>query len=66
MGELVNLRRFKKQKARDDAAQQAASNRAEHGTTKAERKLKMAREEQSSRQLEGHKIETPSNQPDDS
>ncbi len=65
MGELVNLRRFKKQKARDVAAQQAASNRALHGRTKAERKLGQALEEQSSHLLEGHKIEAPSTQPDD-
>lgn len=37
MAEIVNLRRVKKQQARQDAAQQAAENRVRHGRTKAER-----------------------------
>lgn len=37
MGEIVNLRRVRKARARDDAAQRAAENRAFHGLNKAER-----------------------------
>lgn len=37
MAKVVNLNRFRKQKARDDAAQQAAENRVKFGRTKAEK-----------------------------
>ena len=37
MAEIVNLRRVKKQRERDDAAASAQQNRARHGRTKAER-----------------------------
>jgi hypothetical protein len=37
MGEIVNLKRARKAKARDDAAAEAAANRAKYGMTKAER-----------------------------
>lgn len=42
MGEVINLRRARKVKARASAATEAAANRALHGRTKAER----ARDEQ--------------------
>jgi len=34
MGEIVNLKRFKKRAARDASEQQAAANRAQFGRTK--------------------------------
>ena len=37
MTEIVNLRRVKKQRERDDAAASAKQNRVRHGRTKAER-----------------------------
>jgi hypothetical protein len=37
MAEIVNLRRVKKQRERDDAAASAKQNRVRHGRTKAER-----------------------------
>jgi hypothetical protein len=37
MGEIVNLRRVKKLRARDDAAQAAKENRIRHGRTAAEK-----------------------------
>ena len=37
MGEIVNLKRFKKRVARDASEQQAATNRAQFGRTKSER-----------------------------
>jgi hypothetical protein len=37
MTEIVNLNRFRKARARADAQEQAAANRAKHGRTKAER-----------------------------
>lgn len=38
MGEVVNLKRYKKRIARDQAAQDAQEKRARHGRTKAQRK----------------------------
>ena len=35
MGEIVNLRRAKKRRERDDAAAEAQQNRIRHGRTKA-------------------------------
>ena len=37
MGELVNLRRVKKERARAEKAREAEANRAKFGQTKAER-----------------------------
>jgi hypothetical protein len=37
MAEIVNLRRVKKQRARAEAADLAAENRARHGRTKVEK-----------------------------
>ncbi|MBN9551818.1 MAG: DUF4169 family protein, partial [Alphaproteobacteria bacterium] len=37
MGEVVNLRQARKQKARTEKERQAGENRALHGRTKAER-----------------------------
>ena len=37
MGDLVNLKKFKKRAAREQSAQQAAANRARFGRTRAER-----------------------------
>ncbi len=39
MGDLINLNRFKKRIARDEAAKQADANRAVFGRTKSERTL---------------------------
>lgn len=37
MAEIVNLRRVKRRRARDDAAQQAQENRVRHGRTGAQK-----------------------------
>jgi len=59
MAEVINLRLARKARARADAAQQAAENRALHGQTKAE-KTKLAREaKRSARLLDGAKREEP-------
>lgn len=42
MGDVVNLRRARKAKARSDAQAQAAANRAAFGRTKAERQADAA------------------------
>jgi hypothetical protein len=57
MGNLVNLRRAKKAKARAEAEHAAAANRASFGTPKAARDLTKARSEKARRDLEGGRLE---------
>lgn len=54
MAEIVNLRRVRKQKAREDAGKQAEQNRISFGLTKAERNLAKAEQQQAARKLDGH------------
>jgi hypothetical protein len=58
MAEIVNLRTVKKQAARKAARSAADLNSAQHGRTKAERKLEKARAEKAAKALDGHKRET--------
>lgn len=55
---LINLRRVRKAKARAEAAEHAAENRARHGESKAERALTHATEAAGRRFLDAHKRET--------
>jgi len=59
MGDVVNLNRFRKQKAKSERQKQAEINRRLHGRTKAER----AREELQKRRLthavDGAKLDPP-------
>jgi hypothetical protein len=54
-GEIVNLRRARKAKARADAETLAAANRARFGRTKADRELSEAQDALAARRLEGHR-----------
>jgi len=54
MAEIVNLRRVRKQRARDDAKAQAQQNRIAFGRTKAERQLSEAERDKAARGLDGH------------
>lgn len=56
-GKLVNLRRARKQKAREDVRAEAGANAARHGVAKAVRSLRQAREAQEARRLDGHRRE---------
>ncbi len=58
MGEIVNLRKARKAKARVEAAEMAAENRARHGRTLAERARARMEAEQAKRSLDGAKQET--------
>jgi hypothetical protein len=58
MGDVVNLRRARKQAERNAAERKAAANRLLHGRSKAERKLDEARDAKSRRDLDGTRIET--------
>ncbi|WP_294395135.1 DUF4169 family protein [uncultured Sphingomonas sp.] len=57
MGEVVNLRRARKAKARSDAAARAEQNRALHGRTPDERRRDDLATERLVRHLDGHRLE---------
>lgn len=57
MGEVINLRRARKAKARVDAQDRAAANRVAFGRTKAERAAAAAEVEKRERALDGAKRE---------
>jgi hypothetical protein len=57
MGDVVNLKRFKKRAARDQSAKQADANRARFGRTKSERALDKARANRASDVLDQHRID---------
>ncbi|HEV7877981.1 DUF4169 family protein [Bradyrhizobium sp.] len=57
MGDLVNLKRFKKRIARDQSAQQAEANRARFGRTKSERALHEQRASRANDVLDQHRID---------
>ncbi len=54
-GEIINLRRARKQKARADKEQRAAENRRRFGLSKAERKHEAAERERAARHIDGHR-----------
>jgi hypothetical protein len=58
MGEIVNLRKVRKEIKKRDDAERAAANRIVHGRTKAERTIDQARAAKTNRHLDGHKIES--------
>lgn len=66
MGDVVNLRRFRKRRSREDAARRAEENRANHGQSGAVRKLRKAEEEMAARRLDAHRRDTSGEKPDDS
>jgi len=57
MGDLVNLKRFKKRNERKASAKQAEANRARFGRSKSERALDEARATRASDLLDGHRID---------
>jgi hypothetical protein len=57
MGDVVNLKRFKKRAARNQSARQADANRARFGRTKSERVLDEQRASRASDMLDRHRID---------
>ncbi len=57
MGEVINLKRFKKRSEREQAAKQADANRARFGRTKSERALDELRTSRASDLLDQHHLE---------
>jgi len=56
MAEIVNLRRVRKQRAREDAEAQAQQNRIAFGRTRVERQLTEAERNKAARDLDGHRL----------
>ena len=63
MGEIVNLRQFRKQKARAEAEKTAEQNRASFGRTKAERELTDAERDKAARHVDGHRLDRDEPEP---
>jgi Domain of unknown function (DUF4169) len=55
MADIINLRRFKKVKLREEKAQQADVNRVKFGQSKIEKQLHDAQHNLAIRNLDGHK-----------
>lgn len=66
MGEIVNLRRARKERARTQASELAQINRAAFGRTKTERATSAALSELEARRIEGHKRELTEDMPKNS
>ena len=57
MAEIVNLRRARKQKAREEAEAAAKANRIAHGESKAARRARESERNKSERHVEGHRLD---------
>lgn len=57
MGDLVNLRRARKDRARADADKKGEANRVAFGRTKAEKSLTKAERDLAERRIDGHRME---------
>ena len=57
MGDVVNLKRFKKRAAREQSEKAAAANRARFGRTKSERATETMRAKRASELLDQHRID---------
>jgi hypothetical protein len=57
MGEIVNLKRFKKRNEREQSAREAEANRARFGRSKSERKKDERRAQRASELLDQHRID---------
>jgi hypothetical protein len=57
VGDLLNLKRFKKRTERDASAQKAETNRALFGRTKTEKKRDELQARRTGKSLDGHRID---------
>ncbi len=57
MGEIVNLKRFRKRSEREQAAKDAGANRAKFGRTKSERAAEAMRARRTEDILDQHRID---------
>ncbi|WP_343502394.1 DUF4169 family protein [Alloyangia pacifica] len=59
MTNVINLNRFRKDRARAEKRAQADENAARHGRSKAEKQREAAEAAKSARALEGHRLDAP-------
>ncbi len=57
MGDIINLKRFKKRGEKEQSAKQAEANRARFGRTKSERALDDLHKDRASQLLDQHRID---------
>jgi hypothetical protein len=57
MGEMINLKRFKKRSEREQSAKAAEASRARFGRSKAERQADERRAQRASELLDQHRID---------
>jgi len=57
MGDIVNLKRFRKRREREQAAKQAEANRARFGRNKSERAADAMRTKNARDRLDQHRID---------
>ena len=57
MGDLVNLKQFRKRVAKERSEQEAAANRTKFGRTRSERELEELRTDRASKHLDQHRID---------
>ena len=59
MGKLVNLNKFRKQKAKLEKERKAETNRRLHGRTKAERARELFQKRKLETQVDGARLDAP-------
>lgn len=64
MGDVINLNKVRKARAREEAAATAAANRVRFGRTGAEKSREKAEAQREARRLEGHALERGEGAPD--
>ncbi|MGA8899930.1 DUF4169 family protein [Bradyrhizobium sp.] len=57
MGDLINLKKFRKRAAREQSEQEAAANRARFGRTRSERTLEESHADRARELLDQHQID---------
>ncbi len=57
MGDVINLKRFRKRVAREQSAEQAEANRARFGRSKSDRMVDEHRDRRAGELLDQHRIE---------
>ena len=65
MGKVVNLNKYRKQKAKAEAAKQADTNRRLHGRTKSERAQETLQKQNLEAKVDGARLEAQPDEPRD-
>jgi hypothetical protein len=57
MGEVINLNKYRKKKAREEREKRAEQNRLKRGLSATERTLREKKKQLDDKRLDGHKLE---------